>query len=115
MVEFRGPHLRTVIERPKPVRVKATTEEYRKYLRHGTTGQRFLPDINQSVEWPNDSFTRRRIKEGSVVLEEDKKEKRAAPVEESQQQTQRQEPEEDTAPSQEAVQRHRERHRQQSE
>jgi len=53
---------------PTHVRVRATTEEYRRHLRHGVTKQRFLPDINQTVEWPNNVFTNRRLNEGSIVL-----------------------------------------------
>jgi len=57
--------------KPEVVRVRATDEKYRKALRHGVTHKRFMPDINQSVEWPNDTFTHRRLREGSVVLEEE--------------------------------------------
>jgi len=37
-------------------------------LRH-SNGTRFRADVGQGVEWPNDSFTSRRIAEGSVSLE----------------------------------------------
>jgi hypothetical protein len=60
------------ITKPSHVRVVATKEDYRRALRHGVTKQRFLSDINQSVEWPNDTFTHRRLREGSVVLAEEK-------------------------------------------
>ena len=56
------------LTRAPVVRVRATQEKYRRVLRHGITHQRFLPDINQSVEWPNDAFTHRRLREGSVAL-----------------------------------------------
>jgi len=56
------------ITKPTHVRVVATKEDYRRALRHGVTKQRFLPNINDSVEWPNDTFTHRRLREGSVKL-----------------------------------------------
>jgi hypothetical protein len=55
--------------KPEVVRVRASEEKYRKALRHGVTHKRFMPDINQSVEWPNDTYTHRRLREGSVVLD----------------------------------------------
>jgi len=55
--------------KPEVVRVRASEEKYRKALRHGVTHKRFMPDINQSVEWPNDTFTHRRLREGSIVLD----------------------------------------------
>jgi hypothetical protein len=57
--------------KPEVVRVRASQEKYRKALRHGVTHKRFMPDINQSVEWPNDTYTHRRLKEGAVVLAPD--------------------------------------------
>ena len=62
--------------KPEVVRVVATDEKYRKALKHGVTGKRFMPDIGQSVEWPNDTYTHRRLKEGSVKLEESPQQKR---------------------------------------
>ena len=61
----------TDLTRPQSVRVVATQEKYRRHVKHGVSGQRFLPDINSSVEWPNDNFTYRRLKEGSVRLADD--------------------------------------------
>lgn len=58
------------LTRDAVVRVRATDEKYRRVLKHGITRVGFLPDIGQSVEWPNDTFTHRRLKEGSVVLDE---------------------------------------------
>ena len=37
-------------------------------MRH-PSGVRFRDDINEAVEWPNDSFTARRIADGSVSTE----------------------------------------------
>lgn len=59
------------LTKPSHVRVKATQEKYRRHLRHGITKQRFLPDINQSVEWPNDVFTTRRLQSGVIVLDDE--------------------------------------------
>lgn len=66
--------------KPEVVRVRATDEKYRKALRHGVSGKRFLPDINQSVEWPNDTYTHRRLKEGSIVLDESPQQARREPA-----------------------------------
>jgi len=51
------------------VKVVPSKEEYRKYLKHGVTGVGFTEQ--GSVEWPNDQFTKRRIRDGSVALEQD--------------------------------------------
>lgn len=59
------------LTRPAVVRVRAAKDKYL-VLKHGVTRQGFIrDDINQSVEWPNDTFTQRRLKEGSVVLDEE--------------------------------------------
>lgn len=50
----------------KRVRVSPATEQLRKSIRHPRFGG-FRS--SGSVEWPLDNFVRRRIKEGSVVLE----------------------------------------------
>jgi hypothetical protein len=47
------------------VKVFAANETFRETLRHAN-GRRFRDTIDQAVEWPNDSFTSRRIAEGSV-------------------------------------------------
>jgi hypothetical protein len=52
------------------VRVTAASEEMRRALKH-PSGMRF-PEGGGSVEWPRDKFTRRRIKEGAVTVEEQK-------------------------------------------
>jgi hypothetical protein len=56
--------------RKTAVRVRAATEDIRRTMRHGVTKVGFLPDIGMSVEWPNDSFTKRRIRDGDVIVEE---------------------------------------------
>src|SRR4051812_548295 len=49
------------------VRVVPRDDEMRSLLAHPVGGIGFLP--TGSVEWPNDSFTQRRIEDGSVTLE----------------------------------------------
>ncbi len=48
------------------VRVKPATEANRIYVQH-PTGLKFRASVNDSVEWPNDAFTKRRIRDGSVI------------------------------------------------
>ena len=52
--------------KPTTIKVFAANETMREVLRHGGTGMRFRDSIEQGVEWPNDSFTARRIRDGSV-------------------------------------------------
>jgi hypothetical protein len=58
------------LTRPTHIRVRAATDRLRMALKHGITRVGFLPDINQSVEWPFDQFTKRRILKGDVVVDE---------------------------------------------
>jgi hypothetical protein len=48
------------------VKVYAANEMMRAVLRHPAHGTRFRQELDQPVEWPNDSFTKRRIADGSV-------------------------------------------------
>ncbi len=50
------------------MKVWAATEEKRKFLRH-PSGVRFREDISRGVEWPDDQFTKRRIRDGDVVTQ----------------------------------------------
>lgn len=50
------------------VRVVPKNDLIRKYLKHGVTKVGFLAE--GSAEWPNDSFTKRRVKDGDVTIEE---------------------------------------------
>jgi hypothetical protein len=50
------------------VRVLPTNDDMRRLLKH-PRGIAF-PSGGGSVEWPNDNFTRRRIAEGAVTIEE---------------------------------------------
>jgi len=73
-VSLRGQRRRERLEklraaRPSPgVRVVPTADKYRK-LKH-PNGMAFRSE--GSVEWPNDRFTKRRIAEGVIKVEESK-------------------------------------------
>lgn len=54
--------------RPAMVKVYAGSEDMRRLLRHAN-GTRFRAAMDQPVEWPNDSFTARRLAEGSIRLD----------------------------------------------
>jgi len=54
------------------VRVICKNEEYAKVLKHPLTKVGFA-DTSTSVNWPDDAFTKRRIKDGDVVVEDSKK------------------------------------------
>jgi len=53
------------------MRVRATNEDVRKLMKHPLTGMRFRSDIGQTVEWPDDAFTRRRIRDGDIEVVEE--------------------------------------------
>jgi hypothetical protein len=58
------------MKRLEGVRVEPSDDTMRRLLKHPTAGGfRSSGDI----EWPNDTFTKRRLKEGSVKLVEEKK------------------------------------------
>ena len=52
------------------MRVNPANDAIRKGIKHPSGNIKF-PESG-SVEWPNDSFTKRRIREGSVTREDDK-------------------------------------------
>lgn len=56
-------------ERRKVVRVTPKNDELRKFLKHPTNRVGFLAE--GSAEWPNDAFTKRRIKDGDVTVVEE--------------------------------------------
>ena len=72
-------------EKRAVVRVLPKNDQIRKYLKHPAKRVGFLAE--GSIEWPNDAFTRKRIKEGDVTIEESEpesknqksKERRALP------------------------------------
>lgn len=76
--EAREARMRVIVGPPKTVTVYAATEALRASLRHAT-GTRFRETLDQGVEWPNDSFTARRIADGSVLTEPPKGGEPAAP------------------------------------
>jgi hypothetical protein len=54
-------------EERRVVRVVPKNDQLRKYLKHPSRG---ALNAEGSTEWPNDQFTRRRIKAGDVTVEE---------------------------------------------
>lgn len=66
--EARQQRLRVAHSGTPTVKVWPANEAVRQALRHGS-GIRFRKSLNDSVEWPNDSFTKRRIAEGAVLTE----------------------------------------------
>jgi hypothetical protein len=66
--EARAARLRVIDGPPRTVKVYAASEALRATLRHADrTG--FRAQLDQPVEWPNDSFTARRIADGSVLTD----------------------------------------------
>lgn len=53
------------------VRVVPANEAMRKALKHPSTGMPFGESMSDSVEWPNDQFTKRRIRDGDVKRVDD--------------------------------------------
>lgn len=66
--EARERRLRVIDGPPKTLKVYAASEALRASLRHGN-GTRFRSSLSEAAEWPNDSFTARRIAEGSVLVD----------------------------------------------
>lgn len=56
----------------KMVRVLPKDETMAKLLKHPVNKVGFR-DANTAANWPDDSFTKRRIRDGDVTLESDKK------------------------------------------
>ena len=54
-------------------RVKAANESMAKYLKHPATKIGFAGDLNMTVNWPDDQFTNRRIRDGDVLVVDDEK------------------------------------------
>ena len=57
------------LDKKSVVRVLPRDEDIRRVMRHGVTRVGF-PTSGGSAEWPNDTFTKRRIKDGDVTVEE---------------------------------------------
>ena len=66
--EARQRRLQVIDGPSKTIKVYAANDRLREALRH-STGSRFRASLAEGVEWPNDSFTKRRIAEGSVLTE----------------------------------------------
>jgi hypothetical protein len=65
--ERRNRRLRLIKgNQPETIKVYAANEALLDALRHPANGMRFGSSMEQGVEWPNDSFTKRRIADGSV-------------------------------------------------
>jgi hypothetical protein len=58
------------------VRVVPTNDKFRGVLKHIPSGKGF--SASGGATWPNDKFTQRRLRDGSVKLEEAKQEKEQA-------------------------------------
>lgn len=73
----RAARLHKLHHRPG-LRVEPKNDALRAVLQHPLTGMKFRPE--GSVEWPDNSFTRRRIRDGDVkIVEEKTEEKKATP------------------------------------
>jgi hypothetical protein len=82
--ERRQRRLRLVSEgKNATVKVWAANEAMREVLRHPSGLIRFRDKLDQPVEWPHDSFTARRIADGSVLTEAPSSSGDEAPVDES--------------------------------
>jgi len=54
------------------MKVWAANEDMLKYLKHPITKVGFI-DMNTPANWPNDSFTYRRIRDGDVLVDQPEK------------------------------------------
>jgi len=68
-IEARRNRVASVIPKIPRVRVVPASDDVRKYIKH-PSGLKF-PESG-AAEWPLDSFTRRRLRDGSVTREEQK-------------------------------------------
>lgn len=70
----RMDRMRTIADgqvQPK-VRVRLSKPHLKKLLRHPTTGANFT--ASETSEWPNDSFTKRRIRDGDIAIDKERSE-----------------------------------------
>ena len=72
-IEARNARLRKITPQRARVRVLPANEDFRQVLKH-PSGLRF-PEQG-SVEWPLDKFTRKRIAEGDITVEENGNQRR---------------------------------------
>lgn len=66
-IQARKARIAALTPRIPRVRVVPATDEFRRALRHPLSGMKF-PESG-SAEWPLDTFTKRRLKDGCVTLE----------------------------------------------
>jgi hypothetical protein len=80
--ERRQERLRNIRQSTSVPRVRVTpkTDAIRKHIYHPRTGARFPAE--GSVEWPLDQFTKRRIRDGDVTIEEGRERRRPGVSEE---------------------------------
>ena len=57
------------VARGPGIRVLPKNDKIRKYIKHYPSGIGF-PSGDGSVEWPNDRFTQRRLRDGDVTIEQ---------------------------------------------
>jgi hypothetical protein len=62
------------------IRVVPKDDVLRKLLKHPANGVGFRPE--GGIEWPNDRFTQRRLRDGDVMLEPEGAQEEPAPQEE---------------------------------
>jgi hypothetical protein len=78
-VNVRGQNMQAKRERvaryvPPPVRVDPRDDDVRKYIKH-LPSKRGFPASGPAL-WPNDLFTHRRLRDGSVTLAKEEKEEK---------------------------------------
>jgi len=67
MVDVKSPAGKSNGRNVERIRVWPATEAIRQSMRHPAGGIKFRETMDQSVEWPKDTFTNRRIAEGDVL------------------------------------------------
>jgi hypothetical protein len=71
-LEARQERIQARKPKPQMVRVVPKNDAIRKYIKHLPSGIAF-PESG-AAEWPLDNFTRRRLRDGDVTIEEQKAE-----------------------------------------
>jgi hypothetical protein len=67
-IEARRQRVATLMPKTPRIRVMPRDDEVRRFIAHAPSGLRF--PAHGSVEWPHDTFTRRRIADGTVIAVE---------------------------------------------
>lgn len=68
-VKNRVHSLKERSDKPARIRVWPAREDVRMYIKHPAGRIAFRATLAESVEWPVDAFTLRRIKDGDVLLD----------------------------------------------